>query len=59
MGRPMTKEEQLDHAADERRLTTALKLLASMKFQDEDVRVARARLENWLAENRGRWTTQD
>lgn len=37
-----------------RSMLSTLRLLRS---EDEDLRVAQARLENWLAENDGRWAS--
>lgn len=55
-GRAMTATEQDEH----RQVTTAVRSCVSVlrltRLKDEDVRVALARLENWLAENDGRWT---
>jgi hypothetical protein len=53
--RPMT-EAELD-AAHEVALAvrSALSALRLSRCQDEDVRVAMARLEEWLTENDGRW----
>jgi hypothetical protein len=36
-------------------ILSALSALRLTRCEDEDVTVAKARLENWLAENEGRW----
>lgn len=53
--RAMTRKEQNEH--EERCLLVhgIVSALRLSHIEDEDVQVAQARLENWLAENDGRW----
>jgi len=54
--RVMTCEEQKLHASNIGNVRLALSALRLTQLRDEDVRVAKARLSNWLAENDERWT---
>ena len=56
MARPMTAEEQADHDAACASIRSALSALRLTRVEDEDVEVAKARLESWLSEHDGRWT---
>lgn len=51
----MTAQEQRDHDHHVRSVDTALMWLEHVP-EDEDIAVAKARLEEWLAANKGRWT---
>lgn len=55
--RPMSATEQEVFSRAAADVRGALRLLRQARVEDEDVRVAEARLENWLAENEGRWTS--
>jgi hypothetical protein len=52
----MTKKEQDAHADTVKVIRSCLSALRLLRLTDEDVSVARARLESWLVENDGRWT---
>ena len=52
---PMTATEQAEHEQVCLAIRGALSALRLCRVQDEDVRVAATRLENWLCENDGRW----
>jgi hypothetical protein len=54
--RAMTGEEQAELRQQEQVVRSSLSALRLTHLEDEDIRVAKARLENWLAENEGRWT---
>jgi hypothetical protein len=56
MERMMTAEEQELHQASCIAVRAALSSLRLTRITDEDIEVAKARLENWLTENDGRWT---
>jgi len=56
MPRPMTTDEQARHREACLTIRSALSALRLCRVTDEDVAVAMARLENWLAENDTRWT---
>ena len=47
--------EQVAHAELCTLIRGTLSTLRLSRCEDEDVRVAKARLENWLTENDGRW----
>jgi hypothetical protein len=51
----MTINEQREHAETCLAIRSALSTLRLSRVTDEDVTVAKARLENWLAENDGKW----
>ncbi len=54
--KPMNAQAQLAHSALVGRVETALRLLTVQAEQDdESLEVARARLADWLEENRDRW----
>jgi hypothetical protein len=53
--KPMTADEQAEHAQVCLAIRSALSTLRLTRCKDEDVRVAAARLEEWLANNDGRW----
>jgi hypothetical protein len=53
--KPMTEAEQSEHEQVCLAIRGALSALRLTRVQDEDVRVAMARLEEWLCENDGRW----
>jgi len=52
----MTTDEQARHREACLTIRSALSALRLCRVTDEDVAVAMARLENWLAENDTRWT---
>lgn len=52
----MSSEEQLVHAENCLAIRSALSALRLTRVVDEDIEAAKARLENWLTENDGRWT---
>ena len=54
--RAMTKDEQDEHRQVATAVRSALSALRLSRCTDEDVAVAKARLENWLVENDGRWS---
>jgi hypothetical protein len=54
--RVMSAREQDEHHENTLAVRSALSALRLTRIEDEDVAVAKARLENWLAENDGRWT---
>jgi len=56
MARAMTADEQARHRETCLTIRSALSALRLCRVTDEDVVVAMARLENWLAENDTRWT---
>jgi hypothetical protein len=51
----MTGDEQEEHIQVTNVIRSCLSSLRLTRCTDEDVAVAKARLENWLAENEGRW----
>lgn len=51
----LTEREQTAHRNRVAAVESALAKLKRHGGNDEDVRVAIARLENWLVENKGRW----
>ena len=51
----MTETEQEAHKQACLTIRGALSALRLTRVQDEDVRVAMARLEEWLSANDGRW----
>ena len=53
--RAMSATEQDEHWNACNAVRGALSNLRLSRIQDEDVRVAMARLENWLVENDKRW----
>ena len=53
--RPMTAAEQADLEVTCNAIRSCLSALRLTRCQDEDVEVAKARLEDWLADNDGRW----
>jgi hypothetical protein len=56
--RPLTAEQQRQQEGLVSRVETALTLIYGQQDvygESEDLEVAKARLENWLAENKGRW----
>lgn len=53
--KPMTGDEQEEHIQTCLVVRSCLSSLRLTRIMDEDVRVAMARLENWLAEHEGRW----
>ena len=53
--RAMTLAEQAEHRETCNAIRAALSTLRLSRVTDEDVAVAKARLENWLAENDGKW----
>lgn len=55
--RPMSPEVQAIHRQRTEDVRAALKSLkwADTQGESEDLQVAIARVENWLAENAGRW----
>jgi len=53
--KPMTAKEQEEHRQDCLAIRSALSALRLTRIEDEDIRIAAARLENWLTENDGRW----
>lgn len=59
MPRAMTAQEQLEHSRNVAviRSTVSALRLSRLAAESEDIRVALARLENWLVENDNRWTT--
>lgn len=52
---PMTPTQQAEHEQVCLAIRSALSALRLTRVQDEDVRVAMARLEDWLIANDGRW----
>ncbi len=55
--RPMTADELAHHARKVEIIRSCLSALRLTADGSEDVGVAKARLENWLTENDGRWVT--
>ncbi len=53
--RTMTITEHDEHKATVLAIRSALSILRLCRTQDENLRVAAARLEEWLTENDGRW----
>ena len=53
--KPLTATEQEEHEQVCLAIRGALSALRLTRIQDEDVRVAIMRLEEWLCENDGRW----
>jgi hypothetical protein len=53
--RAMAEAELEAHGETCLAVRSALSALRLSRCQDEDVRVAMARLEEWLTENDGRW----
>lgn len=53
--KPLTEDEQEALTVAQVRIGQALSALRRSGITDEDIEVARARLENWLVENDGRW----
>lgn len=53
----MTAAEQDEHAATCLAVRSALSALRLTRSQDDDLRSAMVRLEEWLEENDGRWVT--
>jgi hypothetical protein len=53
--KPMTPAEQIEHTHVCSAIRSALSYLRLTRCQDEDVRVAASRLEEWLENNDGRW----
>jgi hypothetical protein len=51
----MTEAEQAEHVQVCLAIRGALSALRLTRCKDEDVRVAAARLEEWLGNNDGRW----
>jgi hypothetical protein len=51
--RHMTADEQAEHVQVCLAIRSALSALRLTRCQDEDVRVAAARLESWLGEHEG------
>ncbi len=51
----MTEQEAVDHAALIQIVRSALSALRLSRIESEDIEAAKARLENWLTENDGRW----
>ncbi len=51
----MTEQEQQEHMERSAVVRSAISALRLIALEDEDIQVACARLENWLAENEGRW----
>lgn len=56
MGRPMTEQESVEHKETTVVVRSVLSALRLTRCTDEDIEVAKARLDNWLTENDGRWT---
>jgi hypothetical protein len=54
----MTPDEQRLHANECNTIRSIVSALRLLHSEDEDQRVALARLENWLDENDGRWVTK-
>jgi hypothetical protein len=54
--RPLTTAELDEHEHTCLVIRRALSLLRLTRVQDEDIRAAMARLDNWLTEHDGRWT---
>ena len=52
---PMTAKEQEFHQETVKTIRSVLSALRLTAVTDEDIRVAQARLENWLTENDERW----
>lgn len=55
--RVMTAEQLAEHERVTTEVARAATALHRSGCDDEDVRVALARLEEWLSVNEGRWTT--
>ena len=53
--KPMTDAERKEHRDQCSVVRSALSALRLSRITDEDVAVAKARLEEWLAANDGRW----
>lgn len=53
--KPLSEDEQAAHRDVVQVVLSALSGLRLTGVRDEDIEVAKARLENWLAENAGRW----
>lgn len=53
--RPMTVKEYDELQATRQVILSALSSLRLTRCTDEDVEVAKARLENWITENERRW----
>ena len=53
--RPMTRDEQDEFRQVTNVIRSCVSSLHLTRCLDDDVQVALARLENWIAENEGRW----
>jgi hypothetical protein len=53
--RTMSSTELTEHREATQVVRSCLSALRLSRLTDEDIAVAKARLENWLAENDGRW----
>lgn len=58
MSQAMTEKEQREHQEATRVVRSALSALRLTRLADEDIEVAKTRLENWLTENDGRWVKE-
>jgi len=58
MTRPMTEAEQEEHRQAATVVRSALSALRLSGLTDEDIEVAKARLDDWLRDNDGRWVVE-